>query len=119
MNTTSDLGQWPLFDDAMGSADTAPAERSARTRMRRALREARPRVSIVMPCLNEAESIGYSLQDAKAALEHLGIRGEIVVVDNGSDPDTVGWLELLPEFFNVQVVLLGENAWYCWKVLGG
>jgi glycosyltransferase involved in cell wall biosynthesis len=42
-------------------------------------------VSIVMPCLNEAESLEHCLRRARAGLEKSGLRGEIVVADNGSD----------------------------------
>ncbi len=41
-------------------------------------------VSVVMPCLNEAETLGVCISKAKAALSDLGISGEVVVADNGS-----------------------------------
>ena len=41
-------------------------------------------LSIVMPCLNEAETLETCLNKAKAFLAHSGIAGEIVVGDNGS-----------------------------------
>jgi glycosyltransferase involved in cell wall biosynthesis len=41
-------------------------------------------VSVVMPCLNEAESLGICIQKASDALQELGIRGEVIVADNGS-----------------------------------
>src|SRR5262245_66277055 len=41
-------------------------------------------VSVVLPCLNEAESVGACVTAAKAALTGAGISGEVVVVDNGS-----------------------------------
>jgi glycosyltransferase involved in cell wall biosynthesis len=43
-----------------------------------------PEVSIVMPCLNEAETIGTCIQKAQAFLHRYEIPGEIVVADNGS-----------------------------------
>jgi glycosyltransferase involved in cell wall biosynthesis len=42
-------------------------------------------VSIVMPCLNEAESLEHCLRRAQAGLEEAGLSGEIVIADNGSD----------------------------------
>jgi glycosyltransferase involved in cell wall biosynthesis len=42
-------------------------------------------VSVVMPCLNEAASIGACVRKAKESLEKAGFTGEIVVADNGSD----------------------------------
>jgi glycosyltransferase involved in cell wall biosynthesis len=41
-------------------------------------------VSIVMPCLNEAESLGICIEKARGALQALGISGEVIVADNGS-----------------------------------
>lgn len=41
-------------------------------------------VSIVMPCLNEAETLGICIQKARDYLNDRGIAGEIVVADNGS-----------------------------------
>lgn len=42
-------------------------------------------VSFVIPCLNEAESIGAVVRDAFATLDELGVDGEVLVVDNRSD----------------------------------
>jgi cellulose synthase/poly-beta-1,6-N-acetylglucosamine synthase-like glycosyltransferase len=41
-------------------------------------------VSIVMPCLNESESIGVCVDKAWEALKKYGYKGEVVVSDNGS-----------------------------------
>jgi glycosyltransferase involved in cell wall biosynthesis len=41
-------------------------------------------VSVVIPCLNEADSIGQCVAAAVAAMESSAILGEVVVVDNGS-----------------------------------
>src|SRR6266705_770719 len=41
-------------------------------------------LSIVMPCLNEAETLGRCIDKARSSLAELGIKGEIVVADNGS-----------------------------------
>ena len=41
-------------------------------------------ISIVMPCLNERDTIRECVKEAKAAIEAAGVRGEIVVADNGS-----------------------------------
>jgi glycosyltransferase involved in cell wall biosynthesis len=47
-----------------------------------------PLVSVVIPCLNEAENIEACVADAKAALERMGVQGEVVVADNGSEDDS-------------------------------
>jgi len=41
-------------------------------------------LSIVMPCLNEAETLGICIEKAQAFLQRAGIAGEVVVADNGS-----------------------------------
>jgi len=46
-------------------------------------------LSIVLPCLNEAASLGGCIRDARAGLAALGITGEIVVADNGSTDNSI------------------------------
>jgi glycosyltransferase involved in cell wall biosynthesis len=41
-------------------------------------------VSVVIPCLNEAETIATCVRKAKRAMERDGLVGEVLVVDNGS-----------------------------------
>jgi glycosyltransferase involved in cell wall biosynthesis len=41
-------------------------------------------VSVILPCLNEAETVGACVAKAVVTLRRLGLRGEVVVVDNGS-----------------------------------
>jgi len=41
-------------------------------------------VSVVMPCLNEAETVGQCVAKARAALSSHGVEGEVIVADNGS-----------------------------------
>ena len=50
-------------------------------------------VSIIMPCLNEANTIGICVERATAALQALGVNGEVVVVDNGSADGSPGIAE--------------------------
>ncbi len=42
-------------------------------------------VSVVIPCLNEAENIEETVRLSQAALDSAGIVGEVVVADNGSE----------------------------------
>ena len=42
-------------------------------------------VSIVLPCLDEAASVGEVVRTALRALDGAGLRGEVIVADNGSD----------------------------------
>jgi hypothetical protein len=41
-------------------------------------------MSVVMPCLNEARTVGRCVDKARRALEQMGVRGEVIVADNGS-----------------------------------
>ena len=43
------------------------------------------RVSVVIPCLNEAMNISECVIRARAALDGSGLAGEVLVVDNGSE----------------------------------
>jgi hypothetical protein len=46
-------------------------------------------VSVVLPCLNEEGSVGLCVNEAREAFAAAGIRGEVVVVDNGSTDASV------------------------------
>ncbi len=52
-------------------------------------------VSVVMPCLNEAETLETCIVKARRALEQANISGEIVVADNGSTDGSVEIAERL------------------------
>src|SRR4051795_3190252 len=59
-------------------------------------------VSVVIPCLNEAETIELCIRRAHDALAAAELRGEVLVVDNGSDEDNAALAKragagLLPE----------------------
>ena len=41
-------------------------------------------VSIVLPCLNEAETLAACISKAQKSLNLLGIKGEVLIADNGS-----------------------------------
>ncbi|GET37520.1 glycosyltransferase family 2 protein [Microseira wollei] len=57
-------------------------------------------VSIVMPCLNEAETLGICIEKAQSYLTQHNISGEIVVADNGS---TDGSIEIAKQM-NARVI---------------
>ena len=45
-------------------------------------------VSVVIPCLNEAGNIERCVTEARAAIEQMGVIGEVVVADNDSEDDS-------------------------------
>ena len=51
-----------------------------------------PEVSVVMPCLNEAETLETCIRKAYRALHEHNVLGEVIVADNGSadDSQTIG-----------------------------
>lgn len=52
-------------------------------------------LSIVMPCLDEADTVGNCVLKALYAIEKMGISGEVIVADNGSRDDSVEIAEAL------------------------
>jgi glycosyltransferase involved in cell wall biosynthesis len=50
---------------------------------------ATPLVSVVIPCLNEAENIEACVTAARAALERMDVEAEVIVADNDSEDDSV------------------------------
>jgi glycosyltransferase involved in cell wall biosynthesis len=67
-----------------GERFVSTIETSAGARRPPAEAGVRPLVSVVIPCLDEAESIATCVRKALAAMEQGGIAGEVVVADNGS-----------------------------------
>jgi len=50
-------------------------------------------LTILMPCLNEAETLATCVAKARAYLERSGVAGEVLVADNGSTDGSVGIAE--------------------------
>ena len=86
--------------------ETAPAE--AR------LDRDRPELSIVMPCLNEAETLATCIRKAQKALKDLNVAGEVIVADNGS---TDGSPEIAAAL-DARVIQVAEKG-YGSALLGG
>jgi glycosyltransferase involved in cell wall biosynthesis len=71
-------------------------------------------VSIVIPCLNEAETITDCVKEAREALQEAEIFGEIIVADNGSTDGS----QALAELAGASVVNVREKG-YGSALLGG
>jgi glycosyltransferase involved in cell wall biosynthesis len=64
-------------------------------------------VSVVIPCLNEANSLAFCIDKATAAFRSAGLRGEVLVADNGS---TDGSVEIAGEH-GARVVAVSERGY--------
>ena len=64
-------------------------------------------LTVLMPCLNEAETIGTCVQKALRSLAELGLSGEVLVADNGS---TDGSIEIA-EGLGARVVRVAQKGY--------
>ena len=71
-------------------------------------------LTILMPCLNEAETIEICVRKAKAWLDKSGLSGEVLVADNGSRDGSQGMAEAL----GARVVAVPEKG-YGAALMGG
>ncbi|MBV6396701.1 MAG: hypothetical protein HFACDABA_02301 [Anaerolineales bacterium] len=73
-----------------------------------------PRLTILMPCLNEAETIAACIRKAQSFLAASGLSGEILIADNGSTDASVE----IAETAGARVVRVAEKG-YGGALLGG
>lgn len=71
-------------------------------------------LSVVMPCLNEADTLGTCLEKAFRAMREGGIRGEVIVADNGSTDGSTA----IAEAAGARVVAVPEKG-YGNALMGG
>ncbi len=64
-------------------------------------------VSVVIPCLNEANSLAFCVEKAISSFRKAGLRGEVIVADNGS---TDGSIEIA-EFNGARVLQVPERGY--------
>jgi hypothetical protein len=76
--------------------------------------EKTPEVSVVMPCLNEAETLETCIRKAQRSLREANIAGEVIVADNGSSDGSIEIAERL----GVQVVNVQAKG-YGHALMGG
>src|SRR5258708_3017206 len=46
-------------------------------------------LTVVMPCLNEEETLAACIQKARIGLERAGVQGEVLIADNGSTDGSI------------------------------
>lgn len=71
-------------------------------------------VSVVMPCLNEADTIETCILKAQKAFRESGINGEVLIADNGSVDDSVK----IAESLGARVIQVKEKG-YGNALMGG
>jgi len=71
-------------------------------------------LTILMPCLNEAETIAVCIRKANGFLERTGVAGEVVIADNGSTDGS----QAIAESLGARVVPIAKRG-YGAALLGG
>lgn len=74
----------------------------------------KPELSVVMPCLNEAETLATCIKKAQAFFEREKIAGEVVIADNGSTDGS----QAIALALNARVVNVPEKG-YGSALIGG
>ncbi len=86
----------------MGTVLTSEMAQSARTGMSQAVE-----VSVVIPCLNEANSLAYCVDKAMKAFQAARLCGEVVVADNGSTDGSIR----IAEEHGARVIRVAERGY--------
>ncbi|MGH8022752.1 MAG: glycosyltransferase family 2 protein [Limisphaerales bacterium] len=71
-------------------------------------------LTILMPCLNEAETLARCIEKARAGIARAGVPGEILVADNGSTDGS----QAIAERLGARVVAVSEKG-YGSALIGG
>ncbi|HXL25667.1 MAG TPA: glycosyltransferase family 2 protein, partial [Chthoniobacterales bacterium] len=64
-------------------------------------------VSVVIPCLNEANSLAFCVEKAISSFRKAGLRGEVIVADNGSTDGSIQ----IAEFNGATVLHVSERGY--------
>jgi glycosyltransferase involved in cell wall biosynthesis len=64
-------------------------------------------LTILMPCLNEAETVGACVKKALRSIDELGLKGEVLVADNGSTDGSIQ----IAENLGARVVRIEERGY--------
>ncbi len=72
--------------------------------------EKEAQISILIPCLNERDTIGKAVSLAKKAADNLKENAEIIIADNGSTDGSLNYLSKLKEVKLIKVPFRGYGA---------
>src|SRR5271163_4869506 len=96
MQAGSLLAMWSGAEGREMAVDRAPTIKTEVTTTLNVSGEAPPvDVSVVIPCLNEANSLSFCVEKALKSFQAAGLRGEVVVADNGSTDGSIEIAEKL------------------------
>ena len=93
---------------------TASAKKLDQPRLKAPANDGAVELTILMPCLNEAETLAVCVQKARGFLERSGIVGEVLIADNGSTDGS----QLIAEDNGARVVAIPERG-YGAALIGG
>jgi len=71
-------------------------------------------LTILMPCLNEAETLARCIEKAKAGIQKAGVPAEILIADNGSTDGS----QAIAERLGARVAAISEKG-YGSALIGG
>jgi len=69
----------------------------------------KPELSIVMPCLNEAETLAICIGKAQSFLDNNKVNGEIIIADNGSTDGSIA----IAESHNARLIHVDQKGYGC------
>lgn len=78
-----------------------------------------PQISIILPCLNEEESLSLCLDEITNTVSEYKLNAEILIVDNNSSDSTLKIAESYREKFNFIKVVIEKNIGYGSSCLKG
>ena len=93
---------------------TASVQLAEEPRLRPAANDGAIELTILMPCLNEAETLAVCIDKARGFLERSGVVGEVLIADNGSTDGS----QLIAEAHGARVVPVPERG-YGAALIGG
>ena len=93
---------------------TASVQLAQEPRLKAPANDGAIELTILMPCLNEAETLAICIDKARGFLERSGVIGEVLIADNGSNDGS----QLIAEAHGARVVAIPERG-YGAALIGG
>src|ERR1700760_3659962 len=93
---------------------TASVQLAEEPRLKAPANDGAIELTILMPCLNEAETLAICIDKARGYLERSGVVGEVLIADNGSTDGS----QLIAEEHGARVVAVPEKG-YGAALIGG